>query len=67
MSFLFAVTMSDLWVLCNRLLTDVFGRELEVPATSGAVFARVHRQRWMADLFDPGWNLPDIEGRGDGR
>ena len=52
--FLFAVTLYNLWVLCNRLLTEVFGWELDLPPLSAAVFGRLIRQQWMADLFDPG-------------
>lgn len=52
--FLFAVLLYDLWVLCNRLLTEVFGWERALPPISAAVFARLVRRRWMPDWFDQG-------------
>ena len=52
--FLFAVTLYNLWVLCNRLLSTVFEWDLDLPPISAAVFGRLVRDRWMADLFDPG-------------
>ena len=52
--FLFAVTLYNLWVLCNRLLASVFGWELDPPPISAAIFARLVRNRWMGELFDPG-------------
>lgn len=52
--FLFAVTLYNLWVLCNRLLSTIFEWDLDLPPISAAVFGRLVRNRWMADLFDPG-------------
>lgn len=52
--FLFAVTLYNLWVLCNRLLVSVFKWELDPPPIAARVFGRLLRDRWMADLFDPG-------------
>lgn len=52
--FLFAVLLYNLWVLCGRLLSTVVGRKLAQPPISATVFARLLRNRWMADLFDPG-------------
>ena len=52
--FLFAVLLYNLWVLCNRLLTTVFGWELELPAISAAVYGRLIGQYWRGELVDPG-------------
>lgn len=52
--FLFAVTLYNLWVLCNRLLTTVFEWNVDHPPISAAIFGRLIRDRWMDDLLDPG-------------
>lgn len=52
--FLFAVTLYNLWVLCNRLLSTVFEWDVDQPPISAAIFGRLLRDRWMGDLFDPG-------------
>ena len=52
--FLFAVTLYNLWMLCNRVLSTLFEWDLDRPPISAAVFGRLIRDRWMADLFDPG-------------
>jgi len=52
--FLFAVLLYNLWVLCNRLLSTVFGWDLDLPAISAAVFGRLIGQHWRGELVDPG-------------
>lgn len=52
--FLFAVTLYNLWVLCNSVLALVFEWELDPPPIAAAMFARLVRNRWMAGLLDPG-------------
>ena len=52
--FLFAVTLYNLWVLCNRLLSTIFEWDLDLPPISATVFGRLVRNRWMSALFDPG-------------
>lgn len=52
--FLFAVTLYNLWVLVNSLLTITFGQHTDGSLVSAALFARSLRDRWLPDRADPG-------------
>lgn len=52
--FMFAVTLYNLWVLVNRLATELFGQLTDGPVISAKVFGRLVRRRWMPDLAEPG-------------
>lgn len=52
--FLFGVTLYNLWVVLNGLLTLVFGRVSDRPLVTAALFGRSLRNRWRPDRADPG-------------
>jgi hypothetical protein len=52
--FLFAVSLYNLWVVVNGLLSMAFGRPRDDPLLTAAVFGRSLRDQWMPDRADPG-------------
>ncbi|MFB6266172.1 MAG: transposase [Halodesulfurarchaeum sp.] len=48
--FLFAVTLYNLWVVTNLLLTVVFDGEIDSPVVSGAVFGQIVLNRWLSEM-----------------
>lgn len=52
--FLFAVTLYNLWVLVNGLLSVAFDVSTDHPVLTAGVFGRSLRDRWMPDRADPG-------------
>lgn len=52
--FLFAVTLYNLWVLVNALLSLAFGGYPDAPVVTAVLFGRSLRDRWMPDRADPG-------------
>lgn len=47
--FLFAVTLYNLWVLVNRLVTVVFGLSADTIVLSAAAFGQLVQQWWFPD------------------
>lgn len=52
--FLFAVTLYNLWVVLNGLLTIVFDRTTGRPLVAAKLFGRSLRDRLLPDRADPG-------------